>query len=138
MVTSGTGLVAEPARPAGGAGALPRQRVAAEGGGDTRGQVRAGRSGRSYRRPRLPERALRPAGAGALTQESVEAGGAEAVLTAGPLEAVVAQTRPVDVVTLGPVLAVAFVGALRPVGAHGALVLAPAAKTAEEEDEAAR
>lgn len=76
----------------------------------------------------LPERALRPAGAGALTQQPVQAGGAEAVLTAGPLEAVVAQTRPVGVVAPGAVLAVALVGALRPVGAHGTLVLAPAPK----------
>lgn len=34
MVTSGTGLVTEEARPPGGAGALPRQRVTAEAGGD--------------------------------------------------------------------------------------------------------
>lgn len=96
--------------------------------------VRWGRANACCRRKaRLPERALRPAGAGALTQEPVEAGGAEAVLAAGPLEAVVAQTRPVGVVALGPVLAVALVGALRPVGAHGALVLAPAPKRAEED-----
>lgn len=107
------------------------------GGRDRPGQVRVGLNGRCCRKLRLPERALRAAGAGALTQESVEAGGAEAVLTAGPLEAVVAQTRPVDVVTLGSVLAVALVGALRPVGAHGALVLAPAPKTAEEEEDEA-
>lgn len=34
MVTSRTGLVTEEARPPGGAGALPRQRVTAEAGGD--------------------------------------------------------------------------------------------------------
>lgn len=34
MVTGGTGLVAEQARPAGRAGALARQRVAAEVGGE--------------------------------------------------------------------------------------------------------
>lgn len=85
----------------------------------------------SSRKPRPPEGALRPAGAALLTQQPEEPGGAEAVLAARPLEAVQAQTRPVAVVTLGPVLAVALVGALRPVGAHGALVLAPAPKTDE-------
>lgn len=85
------------------------------------------------RRAGVPERVLHPAGAGFVTQESVLARGAEPVLAAGPFEAVVAQTGPVDVVALGPVLAVTLVGALRPVGADGTLVLAPAGKTGEEE-----
>lgn len=83
-------------------------------------------------RVRVPERVLHPAGAVFVTQESVLAGGAETVLAARPFEAVVAQTRPVDVVALGPVLTVALVGALRPVGADGAFVLAPV--LAEEEE----
>lgn len=85
------------------------------------------------RRVRLPERVLHPAGAVFVTQESVLAGGAETVLAARPFEAVVAQTGPVDVVALGPVLTVTLVGALRPVGADGAFVLAPALAAEEEE-----
>lgn len=72
-----------------------------------------------------PERVLRPAGTVLVAAESVEAGGAEAVLAARPLEALVAQTRPVDVVALGAVLTVALVGALRPIGSHWTLLLTP-------------
>lgn len=72
-----------------------------------------------------PERVLLPAGTVLVAAESVEAGGAEAVLAARPLEALVAQTRPVDVVALGAVLTVALVGALRPIGSHRTLLLTP-------------
>lgn len=72
-----------------------------------------------------PERVLRPARAVLVTAQSVEAGGAEAVLAARPLEALVAQTRPVDVVALGAVLTVALVGALWAVGSHRTLLLTP-------------
>lgn len=134
MVTGRTGLVAEQARPPGGAGALPRQRVAAEAGRERKPvtHTEANIRWRMGRRVRVPERVLHPAGAVFVTQEPVLAGGAETVLAAGPFEAVVAQTRPVDVVALGPVLAVALVGALRPVGADGAFVLAPALAGEEE------
>lgn len=86
------------------------------------------------RRASVPERVLHPAGAVFVTQESVLAGGAETVLAAGPFEAVVAQTRPVDVVALGPVLTVTLVGALRAVGADGALVLASVSAWKTEEE----
>ena len=43
----------------------------------------------------------------------------------GALEARVTEARAVDVVTLGAVLTVAPLAALGPVGANGALVLAP-------------
>lgn len=83
----------------------------------------------SYSRPVLllhpPERVVGLAGAVSVTEESVQARGAEAVLAARALEALVAQTGPVDVVALGAVLTVTLVGALRPVGAHRAFVLAP-------------
>lgn len=79
-----------------------------------------------------PERVLRPAGAVLVAAESVEAAGAEAVLAAGALEALVAQTRPVDVVAFGTVLTVALVGTLRPVGAHRAFLLASRSHRAEE------
>lgn len=72
-----------------------------------------------------PERVLRPAGTVLVAAESVEAGGAEAVLAARPLEALVAQTRPVDVVALGAVLTVTLVGALRAIGSHRTFLLTP-------------
>lgn len=65
------------------------------------------------------------AGAVFVTDESVQSGGAEAVLTAGALEALIAQTGAVDVVALGSVLTVTFMGALRPVRPHRALILTP-------------
>lgn len=72
-----------------------------------------------------PECVLRPAGTVLVAAESVEAGGAEAVLAARPLEALVAQTRSVDVVALGAVLTVALVGALWPIGSDRTLLLTP-------------
>lgn len=84
-------------------------------------------------RPLLsPERVVHPTGAVLVAAESVEAAGAEAVLAAGALEALIAQTRPVDVVAFGTVLTVALVGALWPVGAHRAFLLASWPHRAEE------
>lgn len=71
-----------------------------------------------------PECVCSFAGAVFVTDESVQAGGTEAVLAAGALKALVAQTGPVDVVALGPVLTVTLVGALRPVGADRTFILA--------------
>lgn len=75
-------------------------------------------------RVKAPECVCSFAGAVFVTDESVQAGGTEPVLAAGALKALVAQTGPVDVVTLGPVLTVTLVGTLRPVGADRAFILA--------------
>lgn len=72
-----------------------------------------------------PECVLCPARAVLVAAESVQAGWAETVLAAGPLETLVAQTRPVDVVALAAVLTVALVGALWAVGSHRTLLLTP-------------
>lgn len=72
-----------------------------------------------------PERVVALAGADLVAEQPVEAGGAEAVLAAGALEALVAETRPVDVVASGPIQAVALMGALRAVRSHGTFLLAP-------------
>jgi len=64
------------------------------------------------------------AGTVLVTYEAVESRGTEPLLAVGALEARVAQTGPVDVVTLGAVLAVAPLAAPRAVRAHRTLVLA--------------
>lgn len=74
----------------------------------------------------VPECVAGFAGAVFVTDESIQAAGAEAVLTAGALEALVAQAGPVDVVALCPVLAVTFMGTLWSVSADRAFILASA------------
>lgn len=73
----------------------------------------------------VPERALSFAGAVLVTEQPEQARGAEPVLAAGALKALVAQTGSVDVVALGTILAVTFVGALGSVSTDWALILAP-------------
>lgn len=81
---------------------------------------------------RSPECVFHFAGAVFVTDDPIQAGGTEAVLAAGALETLVAEAGPVDVVALGPVLAVAFVGALWPIGADWTLLLASDETTTEE------
>lgn len=116
-----TGLVAVQARPSRGTGAFSRQGVAAERA--TRIPLAVG-ARRRFKGGAVPERGLGPAGAVLVTEQPVQARGAEAVLAAGALEALVAQTGSVDVVALGTVLAVTFVGTLWSVRANRAFVLA--------------
>ena len=75
--------------------------------------------------PHSPDGVGRGTGAVLVTDETVEPRGTEPLLAVRALEACVTQTRPVDVVTLGPVLTVTPLAALGPVGTDGALVLAP-------------
>lgn len=79
----------------------------------------------------LPEGVFGLAGARFVAEESVKAGGTEAVLAAGALEALVAQAGPVDVVAFGPVQAVALVGTLRAVCSDRTFFLAPGNKSRE-------
>lgn len=72
----------------------------------------------------VPECVRSFAGAVFIADESVQAGGTEAVLAAGALKALVAQASSVDVVALGPVLAVTLVGTLWPISADWAFILA--------------
>ncbi len=70
-----------------------------------------------------PECVCSFAGAVFVTDESIQARGTEAILTAGTLEALVAQAGPVDVVALRPVLTVTLVGTLWPIGSNRAFIL---------------
>lgn len=60
-----------------------------------------------------------------VTQKSIHPRRAEAILAAGTLKALIAQAGTIDVVALGPILAVALVGTLWPIGALWAFLLAP-------------
>lgn len=141
VVTCWTGLVAVKPCPACCTGALTWQRVAAERA--KRGEIQEWFC--EFAQPSsihslsncikyghfhacltssVPECVFSLAGAVFVAEQSVQACGTEAVLAAGALKTLVAQTGSIDVVALSTVLAVTLVGTLWSIGTNWAFILA--------------